>query len=181
MALNHYVTLGRSGLKVSPLCLGAMTFGQEWGFGADEATAGRLMDRFIERGGNFIDTANIYTGGHSEQIIGNHIGRDPSKRDRIVIATKFSGNMHRGDPNGGGANRKSIVSNCEASLRRLQTDYIDLYWMHWEDPFTPVEETIGTLNALVEAGRSAISASRIPMHGKWRAPRALLNFVDGHR
>jgi aryl-alcohol dehydrogenase-like predicted oxidoreductase len=153
MALNHYVTLGRSGLKVSPFCLGAMTFGQEWGFGADEATAGRLMDRFIERGGNFIDTANIYTGGHSEQIIGNHIGRDPSKRDRVVIATKFSGNMHRGDPNGGGANRKSIVSNCEASLRRLQTDYIDLYWMHWEDPFTPVEETIGTLNALVEAGK----------------------------
>src|SRR5260370_8496868 len=153
MALNHYVTLGRSGLKVSPFCLGAMTFGQEWGFGTDEATAGRLMDRFIERGGNFIEQANIYTGGPSEKIIGNHTGRDPSKRDRIVIATKFSGNMHRGDPNGGGANRKSIVSNCEASLRRLQTDYIDLYWMHWEDPFTPVEETIGTLNALVEAGK----------------------------
>jgi aryl-alcohol dehydrogenase-like predicted oxidoreductase len=131
----------------------------------DEATAGRLMDRFIERGGNFIDTANIYTGGHSEQIIGNHIGRDPAKRDRIVLATKFGGNMHRGDPNGGGANRKSIVSNCEASLRRLQTDYIDLYWMHWEDPFTPVEETIGALNALVEAERSAISGSRIRMHG----------------
>jgi len=81
MSLNHYVTLGRSGLKVSPVCLGAMTFGQEWGFGADEATAARLMDRFIERGGNFIDTANIYTGGHSERIIGNHIGRDAAKRD----------------------------------------------------------------------------------------------------
>jgi len=153
MALNHYVTLGRSGLKVSPFCLGAMTFGQESGFGADEAPAGRLMDRFIERGGNFIDTANIYSGGHSEQIVGNHIGRDAAKRDRIVIATKFGGTMRRGDPNGGGANRKSIVSNCEASLRRLQTDYIDLYWMHWEDPFAPLEETIGTLNALVEAGK----------------------------
>jgi aryl-alcohol dehydrogenase-like predicted oxidoreductase len=153
MPLNHYVTLGRSGLKVSPFCLGAMTFGQEWGFGTDEATAERLMDRFIERGGNFIDTANIYTGGHSERIIGDHIGRDAAKRDRVVIATKFSGNMHRGDPNGGGANRKSIFANCEASLRRLQTDYIDLYWMHWEDPFTPVEESIGALNALVQAGK----------------------------
>ena len=153
MALNHYVTLGRSGLKVSPLCLGAMTFGQEWGFGTDEATAARLMDRFIERGGNFIDTANIYTAGHSERIIGNHVGRDAAKRDRLVIATKFGGNMHSGDPNGGGANRKSIFANCEMSLRRLQTDYIDLYWMHWEDPFTPVEETIAALNALVEAGK----------------------------
>jgi aryl-alcohol dehydrogenase-like predicted oxidoreductase len=153
MPLNHYITLGRSGLKVSPVCLGAMTFGQEWGFGADEATAGRLMDRFIERGGNFIDTANIYTGGHSERIIGNHIGRDAAKRDRTVIATKFGGSMHRGDPNAGGANRKSIFANCEASLRRLQTDYIDLYWMHWEDPFTPIEETIAALNALVEAGK----------------------------
>jgi aryl-alcohol dehydrogenase-like predicted oxidoreductase len=153
MALNHYVTLGRSGLKVSPFCLGAMTFGQEWGFGTDEATAKRLMDRFIERGGNFIDTANIYTGGHSEKIIGDHIGRDAAKRDRVVIATKFSGNMHRGDPNGGGANRKSIFANCEASLRRLQTDYIDLYWLHWEDAFTPIEETIGALNALVQAGK----------------------------
>src|SRR6202521_5008928 len=116
MSLKHYLSLGNSGLKVSPFCLGAMTFGQEWGFGADEATAGRLMDRFIERGGNFIDTANIYTGGHSERIIGNHIGRDAAKRDRTVIATKFSGNMQRGDPNAGGANLKSIFANCEASL-----------------------------------------------------------------
>lgn len=153
MALNHYVTLGRSGLKVSPFCLGAMTFGQEWGFGTDEATSKRLMDRFIERGGNFIDTANIYTGGHSEKIIGDHIGCDAAKRDRVVIATKFGGNMHRGDPNGGGANRKSILAHCEASLRRLQTDYIDLYWLHWEDAFTPIEETIGALNALVQAGK----------------------------
>jgi aryl-alcohol dehydrogenase-like predicted oxidoreductase len=153
MSLDDYVTLGRSGLKVSRVCLGAMTFGEEWGFGADEAASRRLMDRFIERGGNFIDTANIYTGGHSEQIIGDHIGRDPAKRDRVVIATKFSGNMRRGDPNAGGASRKSILSNCEASLKRLQTDYIDLYWMHWEDPFTPIEETVAALNALVEAGK----------------------------
>jgi aryl-alcohol dehydrogenase-like predicted oxidoreductase len=153
MPLDHYVTLGRSGLRVSPFCLGAMTFGQEWGFGTNAATAGRLMDRFIEQGGNFIDTANIYTGGHSERIIGDHLGHDPAKRDRVVIATKFGGNMFKGDANGGGGNRKSILMHCEASLRRLRTDYIDLYWMHWEDPFTPIEETMAALNALVEAGK----------------------------
>jgi aryl-alcohol dehydrogenase-like predicted oxidoreductase len=153
MPLDSYVTLGRSGLKVSPLCLGAMTFGQEWGFGTDEATSKRMMDRFIELGGNFIDTANLYTGGHSERIIGEHLGRDSAKRDRLVIATKFSANMNAKDPNGGGASRKSIFAACEASLRRLQTDYIDLYWLHWEDPFTPIEETIGALNALVESGK----------------------------
>jgi aryl-alcohol dehydrogenase-like predicted oxidoreductase len=153
MPLNHYVTLGRSGLKVSPFCLGTMTFGQEWGFGTDEETSKRMLDRFIDLGGNFIDTANMYTGGHSESIIGDHLGRDPAKRDRVVIATKFSGNMMPKDPNGGGANRKSIFAACEASLRRLQTEYIDLYWLHWEDPFTPIEETIGALNALVEAGK----------------------------
>jgi len=153
MPLDSYVTLGRSGLKVSPLCLGAMTFGQEWEFGTDEATSKRMMDRFIDSGGNFIDTANMYTGGHSERIIGDHLGRDPAKRDRVVIATKFSGNMIAKDPNGGGAGRKSIFAACEASLRRLQTDYIDLYWMHWEDPYTPIEETIGAMNALVESGK----------------------------
>jgi aryl-alcohol dehydrogenase-like predicted oxidoreductase len=153
MPLDSYVTLGRSGLKVSPFCLGAMTFGQEWGFGADESTAKRMMDRFFELGGNFIDTANMYTGGHSERIIGDHLGRDPLKRDRVVIATKFSGNMISKDPNGGGASRKSIFAACEASLRRLQTDYIDLYWLHWEDPYTPIEETIGAMNALVDAGK----------------------------
>jgi aryl-alcohol dehydrogenase-like predicted oxidoreductase len=153
MPLDSYVTLGRSGLKVSPFCLGAMTFGQEWGFGTDEATSKRMMDRYIDLGGNFIDTANIYTGGHSEQIIGEHLGRNPAKRDRVVIATKFSGNMHPKDPNGGGANRKSILAACEASLRRLQTDYVDLYWLHWEDPFTPIDETLSAMNALVDSGK----------------------------
>ena len=153
MPLDHYVTLGRSGLRVSPFCLGAMTFGEEWGFGTDEATSKRIMDRYIERGGNFIDTANTYNRGHSERIIGDHIGRDRAKRDRVVIATKFSANLHSGDPNGGGANRKSIVAACEQSLRRMQTDYVDLYWQHWEDPFTPVEETMRALNDLVVSGK----------------------------
>ena len=130
-----------------------MTFGESSGFGADVATSQRIMDRFLDRGGNFIDTANTYTDGESEQIIGNHIGTDPAKRNRVVIATKFGANMDPGDPNGGGANRKSIIAACEASLRRLRTDYIDLYWQHWEDPFVPLEETMLAMDALVQSGK----------------------------
>src|SRR5439155_7604745 len=89
MPLNHYVTLGDSGLRVSPFCLGAMTFGEDWGWGSTVAESETIMARFLERGGNFIDTANIYTKGHSERIIGDVIGRNPSKRERVVIATKF--------------------------------------------------------------------------------------------
>src|ERR1700683_588552 len=100
ISLDHYVTLGRSGLRVSPLCLGAMTFGEDLGWGASEADSKGIIDRFIERGGNFIDTANIYTLGHSETIIGEHIGHT-AKRGRVVIATKFYGNLIPGDPNGG--------------------------------------------------------------------------------
>ena len=108
MALDHYVTLGRSGLRVSPLCLGAMTFGEDLGWGSSVEESQQIMDRFIAAGGNFIDTANFYTKGHSEKIIGDHIGHDPAKRDRLVIATKFSGNLYPGDPNGGGSGRKSV-------------------------------------------------------------------------
>jgi aryl-alcohol dehydrogenase-like predicted oxidoreductase len=153
MALTDYVTLGRSGLRVSPFCLGAMTFGEDWGWGSSVAESEAIMSRFMERGGNFIDTANVYTKGHSEKIIGDFIGRDPGRRDRLVIATKFFGNLYPGDPNGGGAGRKTIVSSCEQSLRRLQTDYIDLYWMHCWDRFTPIEETMRALDDLVSAGK----------------------------
>lgn len=153
MSLDHYVTLGHGGLRVSPLCLGTMTFGQDWGWGSDVESSTRILDAYIGRGGNFIDTANIYTKGHSEKIIGDHIGRVPAKRDRLVIATKFMGNLYTGDPNGGGASRKSIASACEQSLRRLQTHYIDLYWMHVFDPYTPIEETMRTLDDLVRAGK----------------------------
>lgn len=153
MPLNHYVTLGRSGLRVSPLCLGAMTFGEEWGWGATVKDSEAIIDAFLERGGNFIDTANAYTKGHSEKIIGDHLGRHPGKRDRAVIATKFYSGMYPGDPNGGGANRKSIVAACEQSLRRLQTSYIDLYWMHCWDRFTPIDETMAALEDLVRAGK----------------------------
>jgi aryl-alcohol dehydrogenase-like predicted oxidoreductase len=126
MPLDHYVTLGKSGLRVSPMCLGAMTFGEDWGWGSSVADSQAILDRFLDRGGNFIDTANAYTKGHSEKIIGDHLGRHPSKRDRAVLATKFLSNLYRGDPNGGGSHRKAIVSACEQSLRRLQTSYIDL-------------------------------------------------------
>jgi len=153
MPLNHYVTLGNSGLRVSPLCLGAMTFGEDWGWGASVKDSEAMMDRFLDRGGNFIDTANAYTKGHSEKIIGDHIGRHPARRDRVVIATKFLSNLYRGDPNGGGSNRKAIVAQCEQSLRRLQTDYVDLYWMHAWDATTPIEETMRALDDLVRAGK----------------------------
>ncbi|WP_176593544.1 aldo/keto reductase [Sphingobium sp. EM0848] len=153
MPLDHYVTLGRSGLKVSPFCLGAMTFGTEWGFGSETKDAGAILDAYVDRGGNFIDTANIYTGGNSETIIGDWFALDAGRRDRIILATKFSGNMEPGNPNGGGASRRAIIASCEASLRRLRTDYIDLYWQHWADPFTPIEETMAALDDLVRAGK----------------------------
>lgn len=153
MPLDHYVTLGRSGLRVSPFCLGAMTFGEDLGFGSSVKDSEAILDRYVELGGNFIDTANFYTKGHSEKIIGDHLGHDPQKRDRLVIATKFSGNLHVGDPNGGGSNRKSILAACEQSLRRLRTDYIDLYWLHNWDKLTPIEETMAALHDLVQAGK----------------------------
>lgn len=153
MPLNHYVTLGHSGLRVSPLCLGAMTFGDDWGWGSSVADSVAIIDRFIDRGGNFIDTANAYTKGHSEKIIGDHIGKDPRKRDRLVLATKFLSNLYPGDPNGGGSSRKAIFGQCEQSLRRLQTSYIDLYWMHAWDSSTPIEETMRALDDLVSSGK----------------------------
>jgi aryl-alcohol dehydrogenase-like predicted oxidoreductase len=153
MPLTDYVTLGHSGLRVSPFCLGSMTFGEDWGWGSSVAESEAIMATFLERGGNFIDTANVYTKGHSEKIIGDYIGRDRRTRDRIVLATKFFGNLHPGDPNSGGAGRKNILTSCDDSLRRLQTDYIDLFWMHCWDRFTPIEETVRALDDLVRAGK----------------------------
>lgn len=153
MPLDHYSTLGRSGLRVSPLCLGAMTFGEDLGWGSTVEESQQILDRYIELGGNFVDTANFYTKSHSEKIIGDHIGRHSARRDRLVIATKFSGNLYPGDPNGGGSGRKAIVSACENSLRRLQTDYIDLYWLHCWDVQTPIEETMAALDDLVRSGK----------------------------
>jgi aryl-alcohol dehydrogenase-like predicted oxidoreductase len=130
-----------------------MTFGEDLGWGTSVEESQQIIDRYIELGGNFIDTANFYTRSHSEKIIGDHIGRHPARRDRLVIATKFSGNLYPGDPNGGGSGRKSLISACENSLRRLQTDYIDLYWLHMWDANTPIEETMAALDDLVRAGK----------------------------
>jgi aryl-alcohol dehydrogenase-like predicted oxidoreductase len=152
MSLNHYVTLGRSGLRVSPLCLGTMTFGTEWGFGVDEPSSRALFDRYIEVGGNFLDTADGYTFGKSEQLVGKFVA-ERKLRDNVVIATKFTFNNTPGNPNSGGNGRKNIYRALEGSLRRLQTDYIDLYWLHAWDTVTPVEEVVSTFNDLVREGK----------------------------
>lgn len=152
MALDHYLTLGRSGLRVSPMCLGTMTFGEDWGWGSTVAESEAILAHYLDRGGNFLDTANAYTRGHSEVIIGNALAAS-GRRDRVVVATKFLSNLHPGDPNGGGAGRKSLQAACEQSLRRLRTDYIDLYWMHCWDQVTPIEETMRALDDLVRAGK----------------------------
>jgi len=153
MSLDSYITLGRSGLRVSPFCLGTMTFGEDWGWGSSPAQSADILAAYLDKGGNFIDTANLYTNGHSEKIIGDFFAQDKARRDRAVIATKFFGNLHLGDPNGGGTGRKAIVEQCEASLRRLRTDYIDLYWMHNWDRGTPIEETMRAMDDLVRAGK----------------------------
>lgn len=152
LSLASYRTLGRSGLRVSPLALGTMTFGEDWGWGASVADSEAILRRYLEGGGNFIDTANIYTKGHSEAILGDYFAREGG-RDRVVLATKFCGNLHPGDPNAGGAGRKGILHQLESSLRRLRTDYVDLYWMHFNDPHTPVDETMRTLDDLVSSGK----------------------------
>jgi len=155
MSLTDYRTLGRSGLRVSPFCLGAMTFGTEWNVGVGPEESFEILSAYLERGGNFIDNANVYNMGHSEKILGDYFATGPGKgrRDRVVIATKFMGNLYAGDPNGGGGGRKSIMDACEHSLRRLQTDYIDLYWAHFQDKHTPIDETVAALDTLVKQGK----------------------------
>ncbi|MDY6996867.1 MAG: aldo/keto reductase [Actinomycetota bacterium] len=154
MSLDHYRTLGRSGLRVSPLALGAMTFGEDaGGAGASVDVSEDILTGYLDRGGNFVDTANFYTNGHSEKILGDYFAARPGMRDRTILATKFFTNMSPGDPNGGGAGRRSIISQLEQSLRRLRTDYVDLYWLHNWDTHTPVEETMRALDDLVTAGK----------------------------
>jgi aryl-alcohol dehydrogenase-like predicted oxidoreductase len=154
MSLDHYVTLGRSGLQVSPFALGAMTFGEdEGGAGCSVEESEKILGTYLDRGGNFIDTANFYTNGHSEKILGDFFAAQPGRRDRVVLASKFFTNMYPGDPNGGGAGRKSIIAQLEKTLRRMRTDYLDLYWLHNWDRNTPLEEILRTLDDLVRAGK----------------------------
>ncbi|WP_026928908.1 aldo/keto reductase [Glycomyces tenuis] len=142
----EYRYLGRTGLKVSELCLGTMSFGAA----TDEPTAHRMLDRFTEAGGDFIDTADVYSAGESESILGRWLER--RSRDDLVIATKAYGDMGPAS-NDGGAGRKHLLSAVEASLRRLRTDYIDLYQIHVFDDATPIEETLSTLDDLVRSGK----------------------------
>jgi aryl-alcohol dehydrogenase-like predicted oxidoreductase len=146
----RYKLLGPSGLRVSEVCLGTMSFGDAWGFGADEKESHRILVSFAEAGGNFIDTANKYHEGQSEEIVGRFI---ESERDRWVVATKYTLEMQSGDPNGAGSSRKNMRQSVEASLRRLKTDYLDLLWVHAWDYVTPVEEVMRGLDDLVRAGK----------------------------
>ena len=145
-----YYLLGKSGLRVSEFCLGTMTFGEEWGWGSSKEESRKIFNAYVDAGGNFIDTANKYTEGTSEKYIGEFISSD---RDRFVLATKYTSNTRRGDPNAGGNHRKNMVQSLESSLRRLNTDYIDLYWVHAWDPLTPVEELMRALDDMVKAGK----------------------------
>lgn len=148
--LDTYRLLGRSGLRVSPLSLGAMTFGNDWGWGAEEAESRRIFDAYVERGGNFIDTANQYTAGSSERLVGKFA---EGRRDQLVIATKYTMTSRPKDPNAGGNHRKSMVRSVEDSLRRLGSDYIDLLYLHVWDQTTPVEEILRAMDDLVRAGK----------------------------
>ncbi|MET4921709.1 aldo/keto reductase [Streptomyces sp. PSRA5] len=162
MSLTSYRTLGRSGLRVSPLAFGAMNF-DDGSWGSAPETSFALLDHYLEAGGNFVDTANMYNKGASEETLGHYFDKRSGARDRMVLATKFGGSTAADDPNSGGAGRKAIRAQLDGSLRRLNTDYVDLYWMHQWDRHTPLEETLSTLTDLVRAGKiHAIGLSNVP-------------------
>lgn len=149
-ALDDYRLMGRSGLRVSPLSLGTMTFRNDSGWGSTDEEARRILDIYVERGGNFVDTANFYGRGGSETITGALI---KPRRDRIVLSSKYSLSMHPGDPNGSGNHRKNMIRSVEASLKRLGTDYIDLLYLHVWDDVTPIEEIMRSFDDLVRSGK----------------------------
>ncbi|MFJ1577135.1 aldo/keto reductase [Streptomyces sp. NPDC088182] len=150
LTLDTYRLLGRSGLRVSPMALGAATFGTDWGWGAEKDEARELFDLYVERGGNFIDTANTYTNGSSERLLGEFTR---GRRESLVLATKYTTLRRPGDPNSGGSHRKSLFTSVEASLRQLDTDYIDLLYLHVWDFTTPVEEILRGMDDLVRQGK----------------------------
>jgi aryl-alcohol dehydrogenase-like predicted oxidoreductase len=167
-----YVNMGRSGLKVSRACLGAMNFGTAEDAPCDEQEARRIIDAFLDHGHNFVDTANVYTGGQSEEVVGRAI---KTKRDSVVLATKARGPQGPG-PNDVGLSRVHLTRALEASLRRLGTDYIDLYQCHSWDPDTPIEETMAALDGFVRSGKvryigcSNFSGAQI-VEAQWAAER----------
>jgi len=180
----NYRKLGRTGLKVSELCLGTM----QWGWTADEAASFAVMDAFVAAGGNFLDTADVYSrwvagnpGGVSEQIIGRWL-HARGNRQQVVVATKGRGRMWEG-PNGEGLSRSHLIKACEDSLRRLQTDYIDLYQTHYFDADTPIDETLMALDMLVRQGKVRyVGCSNYPawrlMHALWTSDREHLVRYD---
>jgi aryl-alcohol dehydrogenase-like predicted oxidoreductase len=152
--------LGRSGLRVSELCLGTMTFGTEWGFGAEEATCREIYAAFREAGGTFLDTADVYNDGASERIVGRLV---VAERDAVVLGTKFTLPTDRNDPNSGGGHRKSLRRSVEESLHRLATDHLDLLWVYAWDECTAAEETLRALDDLVCSGKVlAVGVSNTP-------------------
>ncbi|MGL6343721.1 MAG: aldo/keto reductase, partial [Waterburya sp.] len=146
----QYKLLGKSGLRVSELCLGTMTFGEDWGWGSSKEESQKIYQIFREAGGNFIDTANVYTNGTSEKFLGEFIAHE---RDAVVLATKYTNGLSDGNANGGGNQRKNMVQSVEASLKRLNTDYIDILWLHTWDFMTPAEEVMRAFDDLVRAGK----------------------------
>lgn len=164
--LDHYRLLGRSGLRVSPLCFGTMTFGKVDGWGCTEDEAHAMLSAYADRGGNFVDTANMYGGGESEAVLGRWLA---GRRDTMVVSTKYSLARTQGDANAGGNHRKSMVRSVEESLAALGTDYIDLLFLHMWDFRTPVEEVLRAFDDLVRAGKVQYAAlSNVPA---WQASR----------
>ena len=153
----NYKLLGKSGLRVSEISLGTMTFGEEWGWGSNKEESRKIYDAYAEAGGNFLDTADGYTDGTSEKMVGEFVESD---RERFVIATKYTFNAFKlNDPNGGGNHRKHMVEAVNASLKRLRMDYVDLLWMHVWDELTPIEEVMRAFDDLVRAGKDTCTSA----------------------
>jgi aryl-alcohol dehydrogenase-like predicted oxidoreductase len=164
----RYRLLGSSALRVSEVALGTMTFGVRWGWGAEMAESRRMLDLFLDRGGNFIDTASNYTDGESEEQLGELL---EGRRERVVLATKYTLTSRPDDPNAGGNHRKNLVQTLDLSLRRLRTDRIDLLWMHMWDGITPIDEVVRALDDVVAAGKViAVGISDTPA---WVVSRAI--------
>lgn len=182
MTLDSYYLLGRSGLRVSRLALGTMTFGNAGirgiggSWGTDENNARTIFHHYLDKGGNFVDTANSYGAGLSESLIGQFI-EDAGLRDHVVLTTKYSNNLQPGNPNSGGNGRKNMMQAVDASLKRLKTDYIDLYMLHTWDGMTPVEEVVRTFDDLIRAGKIRYyGLSDVPA---WYAARAM-TWAEAH-
>src|SRR4030088_2228481 len=146
----RYRLLGKSGVRISEVALGTMTFGEDWGWGASPDVSARMLDLFADAGGNVIDTADVYTNGTSETILGELL---KGRRDRFVVATKFTNQTDPGDPNSAGNHRKKIAPEIKASLPRLQADHSDLYWAHARDLLPSVEELMRALDVQVRFGK----------------------------